>query len=108
MSTNNLSQFKEKAKSMLVCADHKNRLIQIDRKMVLWDTAGSCLDASFAVTLFGSKVEEALCSYRDSVYGPKTSCKNEQHEVIFQTIINNLDKSNLGLGAGHTVEAITF
>jgi hypothetical protein len=108
LSTGNLPQFKEKVKSMLYCADLKNRLFQIDRNMVLWDTAGSCLDASFAVTLFGNTVEETLCSHRDSVYGLKTSCIEERHQELFQTIIENLDKPDLGLGTGHQVEPVAF
>jgi hypothetical protein len=88
------------------CADQRNRLFVIDKRMVFWDRAGSCPDNAYARTLYGATPQALLCSVTDSIAGPQTSCTDEQSRALFSTILANLDKSDLGLGSSHQVEAL--
>jgi hypothetical protein len=88
------------------CADQRNRLFVIDKKMVFWDRAGNCPDNSYARTLYGATPQALLCSVSDSIAGPRTSCVDTQSRALFDIIIANLDKSDLGLGSSHQVEAL--
>lgn len=88
------------------CADARNRLFVVDQKYVLWDKAGNCADASYAQTLFGTTPSVTLCSNMDSIAGPRLSCEDNTLKSMFSTMINNLDKNNLGLDASHQVQAI--
>lgn len=90
------------------CNDLRNRLIVIDEKQVLWDRAGNCSDNGYAQKLFGSSSKTVLCSVSDSIAGPRTECSDEKLRDQFTTIVKNLDKADLGLGAGHTVRAVEF
>jgi hypothetical protein len=101
-----LEPFKELARNA-DCADISNRLFLIDKKMVFWDRRGNCPDNSYAYILYGKSPEEELCSHRDSITGPIESC-DEEHQEMFNVIINNLDQSDLGLGQEHQVEPISF
>ena len=89
------------------CANLRNRLFVIDRKYVFWDKAGTCADAAYAQTLFGTVPQSVLCSVNDSIAGPHTSCPDSQQAALMQTMIKNLDKADLGLGGGHQVQPIT-
>lgn len=89
------------------CSNLKNRLFVIDQKIVLWDKAGNCADASYAQTLFGNTVQTILCSNADSIAGPRLSCNDKENEALFKTVLQNLDKSNLGLGTAHSVQQLT-
>ncbi|MDL2355839.1 MAG: hypothetical protein QFF03_11335 [Pseudomonadota bacterium] len=88
------------------CADQRNRLFMIDKRMVFWDRAGSCADNAYARKLFGATPQTLLCSLSDSIGGPQTSCTDESVRALFTTIVANLDKGDLGLGASHQVEAL--
>ncbi len=90
------------------CSDVRNRLYLIDNKQVFWDRAGNCADNSYARRLFGASPEAVLCQVSDGIAGPKTFCSDEASRAMFETIQKNLDKPDLGLGAGHKVEPITF
>jgi hypothetical protein len=90
------------------CADVRNRLFVIDQKQVFWDRAGNCADNSHAQRLFGPTPQSVLCESIDTIAGPKTFCADEKSRVLFETILNNLDKPDLGLGAGHKVEPLPF
>lgn len=90
------------------CSDTKNRLFVIDGKQVFWDHAGRCADASFEQVLFGSKPEDRLCAYADSIAGPRTVCQDESARALFDTIVKNADRPDLGLGADHKVEQLAF
>ncbi|WP_198118342.1 hypothetical protein [Massilia rhizosphaerae] len=90
------------------CSETKNRLFVIDGKQVFWDHAGRCADASFEQVLFGSKPETRLCSYADSIAGPKTMCQDESARALFDTIVKNADRPDLGLGGDHKVEQLAF
>jgi hypothetical protein len=89
-----------------ICADQRNRLFMIDKRMVYWDRAGNCPDNAYARTLFGSTVKSSLCSVSDSIGGPRTVCADEPSRALFNTIEANRDKADLGLGASHQVEPI--
>ncbi len=90
------------------CSDIRNRLFIIDNKMVLSERAGNCPDNSYAVVLYGATVDTILCQARDSIAGPMVSCNDKESRPLFDTIRNNLDKPDLGLGAGYTVEQVAF
>ena len=91
------------------CARSRNQLYVIDQKMVFWDTADyGCADASYAQTLFGATPKEVLCTASDSIAGPRTSCADTASRTLFDTILKNLDKADLGLGSAHKVEPVAF
>ena len=48
------------------CTNIRNRLFLIDGKLVFWDRAGNCPDATYGETLFGSTISDALCNFHDS------------------------------------------
>lgn len=90
------------------CADTRNRLFMIDKTMVFWDRAGSCVDNAYARTLYGATPQALLCALTDSVAGPSVTCGDARSRALFDTIVANLDRADLGLGAGHQVEALAI
>ncbi len=60
----------------------------------------------YGFTLFGENPEEVFCSRTDSIAGPREYCTDESYRGIFQTIINNLEQDDLGLGSTYQVEQI--
>ncbi len=88
------------------CADTRNKLYVIDSKYVLWDRAGRCADAAYAQTLMGPNPQAVLCSAGQTIAGPRTSCSDAALRPLFDAILRNLDKADLGLGAGHKVEPV--
>jgi len=90
------------------CADIRNRLFLIDDELVLADRVGNCADAGYLVILYGSTVDTVLCEYHDSIAGPVKEIYTESYRAMFDTIINNLDKPDLGLGGSHTITEIHF
>lgn len=103
----NVTPFIEKARTE-ACSDVRNRLFVIDNKMVLSDRAGNCADNSYGQVLYGASVDNGLCSASDSIAGPVASCKDEASRVLFDTMRKNLDRPDLGLGAGHSVKEVFF
>ncbi|MFC2154930.1 hypothetical protein ACFLRB_00365 [Acidobacteriota bacterium] len=102
-----LSPFIEMARNAS-CADISNRLFVIDDSLVLHDRAGNCPDNSYGVRLFRDTPDQVLCKFNDSIGGPVKIIDNEAYRQMFETIINNLDQADLGLGANHTVEEVSF
>jgi hypothetical protein len=102
-----LAPFKDMAKNGS-CADIRNRLFVIDDRLVFWDMAGKCADASYSETLYGSTPDQVLCSLHDSIAGPMNDCQDEEYRAMFDTITANLDKPDLGLGPDHTVQPVPF
>ena len=100
--------FIKMARAETVCSDRTNRLYIIDGKQVFWQVAGNCSDASYRNVLFGLTPQNQLCSNSDSIAGPRTTCTDASQRALFDTIIQNLDKPDLGLGAPHKVEYIPF
>ena len=102
-----LAPFKEMARAG-GCADIRNHLFLIDDQLVFWDRAGNCADAAYGQTLYGSTPDQALCTLHDSIAGPVKKCEDAQYQEMFDTMTGNLDKPDLGLGSGHTVQAVRF
>lgn len=90
------------------CASTRNNLYVVDSKYVLWDRAGNCADNSYGQTLMGATPQAVLCTSGDTIAGPRTSCLDAGVRPLFDTMLNNLDKADLGLGAGHKVEPVGF
>jgi hypothetical protein len=89
------------------CAEVRNRLFLIDEHLVFWDRASDCKDAEYAQTLFGRTVEHVICVAHDSIAGPVEQCHDrERYQVMFETILDHLDRPDLGLGPDHTVKLI--
>ena len=88
------------------CTNIRNRLFLIDGKLVFWDRAGNCSDAAYGETLFGSTISDTLCDFHDSIAGPIKICQDDRYREMFDTIIANLDKPDLGLGPRHKVQPI--
>jgi len=106
-TTVDLAPFKTMA-SAGACAEIRNRLFLIDDQWVFWDRAGNCADAAYGETLYGSTPGEVLCVFHDSIAGPVKNCQGEGYLVMFDTMTANLDKPDLGLGSGHTVQPVPF
>jgi hypothetical protein len=90
------------------CHQTKNRLFLIDSTLVFWDRLGRCPDNAYEQTLFGNSPGAVLATSHDSIAGPRTTINNEQYRVLYETILANLDKPDLGLGVKHKVQAIPF
>jgi hypothetical protein len=88
------------------CSSIRNKLYVIDDKTVLWDRAGNCADNSYSQTLYGQKIDQVLCTNFDSIAGPQTIYFDAGYKELFDTMIANLDKPDLGLGPGHRVVAL--
>jgi hypothetical protein len=97
------------AQSTTSCAGIRNRVLLIqdaqrpDERVVLLDQAGDCADASYRQVLFGGGGDRVLCSNADSIAGPQKNCAVPSHSGMFDTILANLDREDLGLGAGYYV-----
>jgi hypothetical protein len=90
------------------CATDRNQLFLVDDKYVFWAREGACADMSAARVLMGATPDAVLCRAEDTVAGPRSSCTNEAVRPLFETMSQNLDKPDLGLGAGHKVAYIPF
>jgi hypothetical protein len=102
-----LAPFKKMARAG-GCADIRNRLFLIDDQLVFWDRAGNCADGAYGQTLYGSTPDQVLCVLHDSIAGPMKNCRDERYQDTFDTMTANLDKRDLGLGPGHTVQPVPF
>jgi len=89
-----------------VCADVRSRLFVIDQALVLWERVGNCPDNGYGTTLYGRTVDDVLCSLQDSIAGPMKSCPAPGYREMFEIIIQHIDQSDLGLGAGHDVQRL--
>jgi len=102
-----LDSFRELARNA-PCANIDNRLFLIDEVVLFWTREGSCPDNWYEQALFGQTPEKVICQLHDSIAGPVYTCNDSTYEVIFWTMVHNLDKEDLGLGPNHTVESIPF
>ena len=89
------------------CANLRNRLFVIDQKHVFWDKASSHPNAAFSQVLYGNTPQIILCSSADSARGPRTFYNDEDYRTLFETIVQNLDKPDLGLNSWHQVQQVT-
>jgi len=90
------------------CSNVINRLFIIDKQLVLWSRVGNCKDAGYAQVLFGNSPDSRLCENMDSKSGQRTGCRDKKYSIMFHTIIENLEKTNLGLDSTHSVDPIRF
>ena len=88
------------------CADLGNRLFVIDAKTVYWERKGNCPDNGSAQRLFGNTLDKLVCSQVDTIAGPRQQCADDAARAMFDTILKNSDKADLGLGSGHQVEQL--
>ncbi len=90
------------------CHQIKNRLFVIDNKVIFWDRAGRCPDNAHEQTLFGNSPDTILATSYDSIAGPRKTVNDEKYRVMYDTILENLDQPDLGLGKKHQVKALSF
>jgi hypothetical protein len=90
------------------CADIRNRLFQIDNRLVFWDRVGNCPDNSYAQVLFGSNADDVRCYRSDSIAGPREECADARYRDLFYRILEHLDEPGLGLEPDHAVEEVKF
>ena len=90
------------------CAQHRNDLFMIDGSLVYWDREGDCPDAGYSRILFGSVPDEKLCWEADSFLGYQRVYADRHYRRMFDIILANRDRADLGLGRGHVVEPIGF
>jgi hypothetical protein len=97
--------FVEMAKNS-TCATIRRQLYLIDDAYVFFDRAGNCPDNGYSQTLYGRRVDEVLCTSHDSIAGPVTRCADEKRREMFETILEHVEDTKLGLGPEHDVQRI--
>jgi len=85
------------------CSSIRNSLLILDCSMILWQVRGSCSDASYSYTLFGTTVDDVLCSYSDSIAGPRYV----SNDAICASLFPPSSTGDFNL-SGHAVTAISF
>jgi hypothetical protein len=91
------------------CAQTRNRVLtinhneQLDAELILIDQLGTCSDAAYRQLLLGETVNDVLCSNEQTIAGPVKRCPATRYASLFDIIIANLDKADLGLGPGYQV-----
>ena len=90
------------------CADQVDRLYWIDRRLVFWQRAGTCPDASWFDALYEGTSLEALCTAGDRIGGKQQACRVPMSAPLFRTIEAHSTEVDLGLGPGHTVEQVAI
>jgi len=86
------------------CFDIKSKLYVIDDFYCFWIREGKCSDNSYSYNLYGPKAK-LLCYQRETIAGTDKKC-DKQTDQLFATIIGNLEKDNLGLGANSNVRMV--
>ncbi|QYF95232.1 hypothetical protein KY495_08795 [Massilia sp. PAMC28688] len=86
------------------CAAGDNRLFVIDQRYVYWDRGASCPDQ--VQRLYGRSTGALLCVHGNSPNGAYTNCSVPSVRGLFQVILNNRDRADLGLGVSHSVVEI--
>jgi hypothetical protein len=106
--------FVDLARQSSGCAQTRNRLltinhpVQLDLELILLDQRGTCADAAYRQLLLGESVDDVLCSNAQTIAGPAKQCRVARYAGIFDTIIANLDKADLGLGTGFEIAEIAL
>ena len=90
------------------CASLRNELFMIDRHLVFWQREGTCADASWDRVLFGCTPDEMLCRDWETVGGPMREYADSSYVGLFEKILANRYRSDLGLGRRHEVIPIEF
>jgi len=91
--------------SHAMCGDKKNSLLILNCSMVLWQVQGSCSDASYSYTLYGTTDDDVLCSYSDSIAGPRLVSNSPVCATLFTSSATSTGNFDL---SGYTVTAIPF
>ena len=91
-----------------ICAEHRNDLFMIDKSLVYWDREGDCEDAHYSRTLFGSTPDAKLCWESETLEGNQRVYADPHYRQMFDIILANRERPDLGLGSGHLVEPIHF
>ena len=102
-----MASFQEVAREAS-CADLRNELFMIDGHLVFWQTESTCGDASWYRALFGCRPEEMLCRDWDTFSGPMREYSDSSYVGLFETILANRYRRDLGLGCRHEVKPIEF
>ncbi len=79
-------------------------LYSIDNDLIFLKRTGPSSDYSYHHLLL-DQAGKVLCEYQDSVGGPRKTCHDTNKESMFNTVITNLDKADLGL-TDHKVELL--
>jgi hypothetical protein len=90
------------------CRDVHNLVYVIDGQFVFWNVAGNCPTMTPVYKLFGKTPSDLLCSQTKVPVGAVTVCNDGSARSMFNTIVEHLDRSDLGLGATHQVQLIPF
>ena len=90
------------------CANTWNRLYAIDDTLVFWDRAGRCADNSYARVLYSQDPDHVVCRLSDSIAGPRRECVDVRFGAMFDVIVENRNKPDLGLGSSHRVKRVDF
>jgi hypothetical protein len=102
-----LAPFRQMAREA-PCADISNRLFLIDGELVFWQREGNCADAAYAYTLYGTTPDQILCTLYQTIAGPVDKCEDADYRGLFDTVVSNLGSPDLGLGAEHGVDPVSF
>ena len=90
------------------CAQLSNQLFMIDCHLVFWDVEGTCADAYWNRTLYGCTPNEVMCRDWCTISGGMRVYADSSYQGLFETILTNLDRGDLGLGPRHEVTPIEF
>jgi hypothetical protein len=80
------------------------KIYLIDNSLIFVERSGFASDYSYHHLLLDMSGKE-LCSLMDSLTGPRKTCQDDSKREMFETIIANLDKPNLGL-VNHTAKLV--
>lgn len=88
------------------CATLKNRVFIIDKKYVFHEVAGTCWEGNFTHQLSNANTVSPLCTEFKTFAGYGNRCDDESMRPMFNIILANRNRPDLGLGAQHKVEEI--
>jgi hypothetical protein len=88
------------------CASDRNKVFVIDNALMLWDRAGQCPDNASEQVLYAWPSSDVKCVQSQTLAGPAVRCNEATDRQLFETMLNNLDRADLGLGAGHLVSVV--
>jgi hypothetical protein len=100
--------FQAMAREAQDCAQNRNRLFLIDRTLVFWDMDGDCPETYYTQALFACTVDDVLCWEFGTLSGPRRVYADSSYREMFETILSNLDRGDLGLCPSHEVRRIEF
>jgi hypothetical protein len=103
-----VASFQAMARAEQGCGQYRNNLFMIDATLVFWNLDGDCAEMYFSRALFGCTPEEFLCGEWGTLFGPRRVYADSSYRDMFETILDNRDRVDLGLCPGHKVERIVF